>query len=250
MRQQFTSVRIEAPPPEEFLRSLLDIEIVNDEVDEEIMDQVRDWFVGEMDKAWAAELKALREKGDWKRESPDALQGKVKQKQIELSRLAARLYFVLKREKAYMLETLDPWDQIRMKAYVEFKNIKKVVNDAINSSRFVDKIRGLTGFNVDREQRYIYAKNVGWIDLQHVTSAAAIPWASERARVDLGRLFEYVQGLEAGRDEDYLSNSIGAKAYVRSIRKNIPLAEAVKEEIGLFEVLTETEALEFFKKRK
>lgn len=51
------------------------------------------------------------------------------------------------------------------------------MNAALGKSSFWQKIFGQAGRNVNQIQRYIYVKDVGWVDLQYVVSGATAPGA-------------------------------------------------------------------------
>ena len=107
-------------------------------------------------------------------------------------------------------------DQLRLDSYAEIDNVSDLVDEAIRRATTIDFFDGSAGRGVDQRQRYIYLEDIGWVDLQHVVSAAYNPWST----VGMGDLpglvieaFQYVGGYESGfKAEDFRSNAIGAQS--------------------------------------
>lgn len=85
--------------------------------------------------------------------------------------------------------------------------------------------------NVDRSQRYIFLRDHGWVDLQHVVSAAYNPISTigigdvAGLGIELGQIFN--EPHSAFKREDLLSNSIGAQATWNHINGFSPLGTSV-----------------------
>jgi len=106
-------------------------------------------------------------------------------------------------------------DQERLGKYVEIGDIPKLVDAAISATSNAQFTLGQAGLNVNRETRYILTAN-GWVDMQHVVSAAFSPGAGNGLSVLMGFVVETAQFFKypdsAWRAEDILSNNIGATA--------------------------------------
>jgi hypothetical protein len=117
--------------------------------------------------------------------------------------------------------TLSPFQQERLNGYIDIQGVAAEVDNAINQSTMIERLIGRAGTNVDRANRYILVRNSflgdpGWIDLQHVVSAATNPFSPFGAGDIPGVGVEVWQGItgndSAFRSEDFRSNALGANA--------------------------------------
>lgn len=141
-------------------------------------------------------------------------------------------------------------DRVRLGTYVEFDDISEVVNSAISQSSLGQKLFGGSGVNVDQGQRYIFVKDLGWVDLQHVVSASTAIGSSIGLSIDLGHAAETVQalrGFDSGfRTEDLVSNFIGSMAsHDVTFRGGASIGGSVQRIIGGFQHMSELEAIKY-----
>jgi RHS repeat-associated protein len=139
-------------------------------------------------------------------------------------------------------------DQARFVGYVEFDDIPSIVNNAVAKSGFWDKFLGRAGYQVDQLSRYIYVKDLGWIDLQHVVSAATAPGASIGLSIDLGHNVENGQWLtgssSAWKTEDLVSNYLGSMAaHHKTFYGAKSLGHSTQYLIGRFQHMTRGQAM-------
>ncbi len=148
------------------------------------------------------------------------------------------------------LEGITKDDFARLSSYAENENIESLVDSAVNKSSFLQKFKGQAGRNVDQLQRYLFVKDVGWVDLQHVISGATSPGASIGLSIDLGHAFEAFQlkadSKSAFKTEDLVSNYIGSMAaHHNAFYGSSSLGTSVSHILGQFNVLTQNEAIKY-----
>lgn len=128
-------------------------------------------------------------------------------------------------------------------------NVATVVNDAVSRTSPTETLFGRAGMQVKGQGRYIWTR-FGWVDLQHVVSAAT---ATNDAALNLllGLVTEGAQSLwpkywpSAWKKEDLLSNWIGAQALARQRLVGGTIGDAVAFVLARYRPLTKQEAQEF-----
>ncbi|MCE9521207.1 MAG: hypothetical protein K8S25_02095 [Alphaproteobacteria bacterium] len=129
----------------------------------------------------------------------------------------------------------------------------ETVDQAIAASDWRERMMGRAGMKVQGKGRYIWTK-YGWVDLQHVISAATATPIPEW-NVGLGVLTEVAQGFwpkywsSAYKEEDLLSNWIGAKALERQKRVGGTIGEAVAHVLSRYKPVSKKEATEYLRTR-
>lgn len=111
---------------------------------------------------------------------------------------------------------LNQKNQERLNAQARPDEIAEIVDEAISLTTDEQFKSGKAGYNVDQSRRYVFLEGKGWVDLQHVVSAAYNPF-SEFLIGDLPGLGVEIQQAYYGSDsafmmEDFISNSIGARS--------------------------------------
>jgi len=147
--------------------------------------------------------------------------------------------------------TVSSSDQDRLDLYAEPGEISEKVDAAIANTTIKDFILGRSGMNVDQANRYIYSRQLGWIDLQHVVSASNNPFTIfglgdvAGIGVEIGQSFTHPDS--AFNIEDLVSNSIGARAgrffyAAGGSSGNLTQGNVVDSFITFYEPLTSAEA--------
>lgn len=136
--------------------------------------------------------------------------------------------------------------ETRIESYIEINDVAAVTRAAIENT--TDDQRWVnSGRNVDQSRRYIYTETQGWIDLQHVVSAANSNLAAYGLATAAGVAFEVVQDYK-GYDksaylaEDFRSNELGQEAALLSMEYDIPLSEAIEAVIRRLSPLSKSNA--------
>ena len=122
---------------------------------------------------------------------------------------------------SYDFDELSWDDFIRLDALAEPDEIVEVIDNAVDKSTPVERAAGQAGRKVNEDKRYVYT-TAGWIDLQHVTSAATGAGSSIGLTNFIGFWYELAQWVSSAlpsrnansafRAEDFRSNELGSMA--------------------------------------
>ena len=142
-------------------------------------------------------------------------------------------------------------DLERLKNYVEMFIVSIVVDSAIRRTDFAQWLTGQAGTNVSRKTRYIFTRNKGWIDLQHVVSASHSPVSAFHLAEAAGFAYEVYQYFSKGpgsafRREDLISNELGSVGGVFFDLQGLSVGESVAARIQPQQPMKRVDALFFF----
>ena len=112
----------------------------------------------------------------------------------------------------------DSYNEDRARRSTGIDEVANIVDKAIEATTVKDFVLGNAGQNVDRLRmaRFVYIDGEGWVDLQHVVSAAYNPVSTLGLGDGAGLAIEVLQQIRGQKSafmrEDMLSNSVGAQA--------------------------------------
>jgi hypothetical protein len=127
--------------------------------------------------------------------------------------------------------------------------VAQTVDEAIAATTWFERRVGDGGAKVRGKGRYIWTR-YGWVDLQHVISAAtATPSPGVNLILGVGQEgLQWIQGQKSGgKREDYLSNWIGARALARQQRVGGTIGQAVAYVLAQYRPMTRKQADEFLR---
>ncbi len=159
-------------------------------------------------------------------------------------------------ERHHQVATMAPtwFDLGNLQEYADPAQVQQIVEFAMDNVAFSYWVIGASGKGMDENQRYIYTRKAGWIDLKHVISATSNPTAFIPVVSRFGPWFIevaqlYFAPMSAFKEEDVVSNHIGADAALQSLiqfGQNSSRAAIIHQVIQELEPLSREEALAFF----